>query len=144
MPNSLNLSRVENQPETRTRSHQTSTMQRAGLVHLVDNPEHILQKKARFVAKRQCTSMEMTSEMSELSEWPTLSLGSPSNVKLNPFLDTSAEQIRSIILERSSLSSVCIIPKESLKKLTSEVTQVLSDNLALLPPSQSPTLPFIT
>jgi len=144
MPNSLNLSRAENQPETRTRSHQTSTMQCAGLVHLVDNPEHILQKKARFVAKRQCTSMEMTSEMSELSEWPTLSLGSPSNVKLNPFLDTSAEQIRSIILERSSLSSVCIIPKESLKKLTSEVTQVLSDNLALLPLSQSPMLPFIT
>ena len=144
MPNSLNLSRVENQPETRTRSHQTSTMQHAGLVHLVDNPEHILQKKARFVAKRQCTSMEMTSEMSELSEWPTLSLGSPSNVKLNPFLDTSAEQIRPIILERSSLSSVYIIPKESLKKLTSEVTQVLSDNLALLPPSQSPMLLFIT
>jgi len=52
MPNSLNLSRAENQPETRTRSRQTSTVQHAGLVHPVDNLEHILQKKARFVAKR--------------------------------------------------------------------------------------------
>jgi len=64
MPNSLNLSRVENQPETRTRSRQTSTVQRAGLVYPVDNPEHILQKKVRLVAKRRCVS----SEMSELSE----------------------------------------------------------------------------
>jgi len=64
MPNSLNLSRVEKQPETRTRSHQTSTAQQAGLVHLVDNPEHILQKKARGVAKRR----RVSSEMSELSE----------------------------------------------------------------------------
>jgi len=52
MPNSLNQSRMEKQPETRTRSRQTSTVQRAGLVHLVDNPEHILQKKTRVVAKR--------------------------------------------------------------------------------------------
>jgi len=52
MPNSLNLFRAENQPETKTRSRQTSTVQRARLVHLVDNPEHILQKKVRFVAKR--------------------------------------------------------------------------------------------
>jgi len=87
MPNSLNLFRAEKQPETRTRSRQTSTAQRAGLVHLVDNPEHILQKKARVVAKRRCVS----SEMSELSDWPTPSLGSPSDVELNPFLDTSAE-----------------------------------------------------
>ena len=64
MPNSLNLSRVEKQPETRTRSYQTSTAQQAGLVHLVDNPEHILQKKARGVAKRR----HVSSEMSELSE----------------------------------------------------------------------------
>ena len=64
MPNSLNLSRVEKQPETRTRSHQTSTAQQAGLVHLVDNLEHILQKKARGVAKRR----RVSSEMSELSE----------------------------------------------------------------------------
>ena len=64
MPNSLILSRVEKQPETRTRSCQTSTAQRAGLVHPVDNPEHILQKKARVVAKRQRVSSE-TSELSE-------------------------------------------------------------------------------
>jgi len=50
--NSSNLSRAEKQPETRTRSRQTSTVQRARLVHPVDNPEHILQKKARVVAKR--------------------------------------------------------------------------------------------
>jgi len=42
MSNSLNLSRVENQPKTRTRSHQTSIVQHARLVYLVDNPEHIL------------------------------------------------------------------------------------------------------
>ena len=52
MPNSINLSRAENQLETRTRSRQTSTAQCVGLVHPVDNLEHILQKKARFVAKR--------------------------------------------------------------------------------------------
>jgi len=68
MPNSLNLSRVENQPETRTRSRQTSTAQRARLVYPVDNTEHILQKKAKFVAKRRRASMETTFEMSELSE----------------------------------------------------------------------------
>ena len=39
MPNSLNLFRVEKQLETRTRSRQTFTVQRARLVHLVDNPE---------------------------------------------------------------------------------------------------------
>jgi len=92
MPNSLNLSRAEKQPETRTRSHQTSTVQRAGLVHPVDNPEHILQKKARVVAKRR----RVSSEMLELSDWPTLSLGSPSDVEPNPFLDTSAERTRPI------------------------------------------------
>jgi len=52
MPNSLNLSRAEKQPETRTRSHQTSIAQQARLVYPVDNPEHILQKKARVVVKR--------------------------------------------------------------------------------------------
>jgi len=129
MPNSLNLSRGENQPETRTRSHQTSIAQHAGLVYLVDNPEHILQKKVRFVAKRQRASIEMTSEMSELLEWPTPSLGSFLDVKLNLFLDTSVEQIGSIIPERSSLSSVYIIPKESLEELTSEIMQVLSNIL---------------
>ena len=88
MPNSLNLSRVEKQPKTRTRSRQTSTAQRAGLVHPVDNPEHILQKKARVVAKRR----RVSSEMLELSEWPTPSLGSPSDVEPNSFLDTSVER----------------------------------------------------
>ena len=53
MPNSLNLSRAENQPETRTRSRQTFTAQCAKLVYPVDNPEHILQKKVRFVANRK-------------------------------------------------------------------------------------------
>jgi len=139
MPNSLNFSRAEKQPETRTRSRQTSTAQRAGLVHPVDNPEHILQKKARVVAKRQCVS----SEMSELSEWPTPSLGSPSDVELNPFLDTSEEQTGPIYPGRFSLSSVRVIPKESLEELTSEVTQALSDNLTLLSSSQTSTPPFI-
>ena len=78
--------------------------------------------------------------MSELSEWPTLSLGSPSDVELNPFLDTSAEQTGPIYLGKFSLSSVCIIPKESPEELISEVTQVLSDNLTSLLPSRSPTL----
>jgi len=73
--------------------------------------------------------------MLELSEWPTPSLGSPSDVELNPFLDTSAEQIGPIIPERSSLSSVYIISKESLEELISEVTQALSDKLTSLPPS---------
>jgi len=39
---------VENQLETRTRSRQTSIAQYARLVHPVDNPEHILQKKVRI------------------------------------------------------------------------------------------------
>jgi len=78
--------------------------------------------------------------MSELSEWPTLSLGSPSDVELNPFLDTSAEQTGPIYLGKFSLSSVCIIPKESPEELISEVTQALSDNLTSLLPSRSPTL----
>jgi len=56
----------------------------ARLVHSVDNPEYILQKKARFVANRRQASMGITSKMSELSEWPTPSLRSPSNVELNP------------------------------------------------------------
>jgi len=107
MPNSLNLSRVEKQPETRTRSHQTSTVQQAGLVHLVDNLEHILQKKARVVAKRR----RVSSEMSELSDWPTPSLGSLSDVELNPFLDTSAERTGPIYPGRFSLSSVRVIPE---------------------------------
>jgi len=89
----------------------------------------------RFVVKRQRASIEMISEMSELSKWPTPSLGSPLDVKLNLFLDTLVEQIGSIILKRSSLSSVCIIPEESLEELTSEVTQVLSNILTSLPPS---------
>jgi len=72
--------------------------------------------------------------MSELSKWPTPTLGSPSDVEPNPFLDTSVEQIGFIILGRSSLSSVCVIPEESLEELISEVTQVLSDKLTLLPP----------
>ena len=138
MPNSLNLSRAENQPETRTRSCQTSTVQHTRLVHPVDNLEHILQKKARIVAKRQ----HVSSEMSELSEWPTPSLRSLSDVKLNPFLDTSVEQIEPIILERSNLSSVCIIPEESSEELTSEVMQVLSDILTSLLPSQTLKLLF--
>ena len=108
------------------------------MVHLVDNPEHILQKKARVVAKRQCVS----SEMSELSEWPTPSLGSPSDVEPNPFLDTLAEWTRPTYLERFSLSSVRVIPEESSEELVSEVMQAFSDNLTSLPLSQSLT-PFI-
>jgi len=125
MPNSLNLSRVENQPETRTRSCQTSIVQCTRLVHPVDNSKHILQKKVRFVANRRQASIGMTSKMLELSKWPTLSL----------FLDTSVEQIGPIFPGRSSLSSVHIIPKELPEELTSEVMQALSKNLALLPPS---------
>jgi len=87
--------------------------------------------------------MGITSEMSELLEWPTLSLRSPSDVKLNPFLDTLAEWIRPIIPERFSLSSVCVIPKELPEELASEVMQVLSDILTLLPPSQTLMLLFI-
>jgi len=139
MPNSLNLSRVEKQPKTRTRSCQTSTAQRAGLVHLVDNPEHILQKKVRVVAKRQ----RVSSEMLELSEWPTSSLGSLSDVEPNPFLDTSEERTGPIYPRRFSLSSVHVIPEESPEELISEVTQVLSDNLTSLPPSRTSTPPFI-
>jgi len=77
--------------------------------------------------------------MLELLKWPMPSLGSPSNVEPNSFLDTSVEQIGPIFLGRSSLLSVHIIPKESLKELTSEVMQVLSENLALLLSSRSPT-----
>jgi len=139
MPNSLNLSRVEKQPKTRTRSCQTSTAQRAGLVHPVDNPEHILQKKVRVVAKRQ----RVSSEMLELSEWPTSSLGSLSDVEPNPFLDTSEERTGPIYPRRFSLSSVHVIPEESPEELISEVTQVLSDNLTSLPPSRTSTPPFI-
>jgi len=79
--------------------------------------------------------MGMTSKMSELSEWPTPILGSPSDIKLNPFLDTSAEQIGPIIPGRSSLSSICVIPKELPEELTSEMTQALSDILTSLSPS---------
>jgi len=139
MPNSLNLSRAKKQPETRTRSRQTSTAQRAGLVHPVDNPEHILQKKARVVAKRR----RVSSEMSELSDWPIPSLGSPSDVELNPFLDTSVERTGPIYPGRFSLSSVRVIPEESLEELASEVTQALSDNLTSLSPSRTLTPPFI-
>jgi len=74
--------------------------------------------------------------MSELSEWPTLSLGSPSDVELNPFLDTSVEQTRSIFPERSSFSSVCIIPKESLEELTLEI--VRGQSRVLLSKSNEP------
>jgi len=81
--------------------------------------------------------------MSELSEWPTLSLGSPSDVEPNLFLDTSEEWTGPIYLGRFSLSSVCIIPEESLEELTSEVTQALSDNLTSLPPSRTSTPLFI-
>ena len=80
--------------------------------------------------------------MSELSEWPTLSLRSSSDVEPNPFLDTSAEQIRPIIPKRFSLSSVHVIPKELPEELISEVTQALSDILTLLPPSRTSMLPF--
>jgi len=81
--------------------------------------------------------------MSELSEWPMPSLGSLSDVELNPFLDASAEQTGPIYLGKFSLSSVCIIPEESLKELASEVMQAFSDNLTSLPPSRTSTLPFI-
>jgi len=84
--------------------------------------------------------METTSEMSELSEWSTLSLGSLSDVKPNLFLDTSVERIGPIFPGRFSLSSVCVIPKESLAELASEVMQALSNNLGSLPPSQMPML----
>ena len=50
-----------------------------------------------------------------------LSLRSPLDVELNPFLDTLVEQIRPIFLEKSSLSSICIIPKESPEEPASEV-----------------------
>jgi len=81
--------------------------------------------------------------MSELSDWPIPSLGSPSDVEPNPFLDTSAERTGPIYLGRFSLSSVRIIPEESLEELTSEVTQALSDKLTSLPPSQTSMPPFI-
>jgi len=81
--------------------------------------------------------------MSELSEWPMPSLGSPSDVELNPFLDASAERTGPIYLGKFSLSSVCIIPEESLEELASEVMQAFSDNLTSLPPSRTSTLPFI-
>jgi len=61
----------------------------------------------------------------------------PSDVEPNPFLDTSAEQIRPIIPGRFSLLSVHIIPKELPEELVSEVTQALSDILTLLPPSRT-------
>jgi len=80
--------------------------------------------------------------MSELSKWPTLSLGSPSDVEPNPFLDTLTEQIRPIILGRFSLLSVHIIPKELPEELVSEVTQALFDILTLLPPSRTSILLF--
>jgi len=66
--------------------------------------------------------MGTTSEILELSEWPTLSLRSPLDVKPNLFLDTLVEQIEPIILRRSSFSSVCIILKELPEELTSEIT----------------------
>jgi len=81
--------------------------------------------------------------MSELSEWPIPSLGSPSDVEPNPFLDASAERTGPIYPGRFSLSSVCVIPGESLEELASEVTQAFSDNLTSLPPSQTSTPPFI-
>jgi len=81
--------------------------------------------------------------MSELSDWPTQSLGSLSDVKPNPFLDTSAERTGPIYPGRFSLSSVCVIPEESPEELASEVMQVLSDNLTSLPPSRTSTLLFI-
>jgi len=45
MPNFTQFSRTENQSEIRTRSYQTSILQYAGLIDLIDNLEHILQKK---------------------------------------------------------------------------------------------------
>jgi len=81
--------------------------------------------------------------MSELSDWPTPSLGSLSDVELNPFLDTSAEQTGPIYPGRFSLSSVRVIPKELPEELASEVTQALSDKLTSLPPSRTLTPPFI-
>jgi len=81
--------------------------------------------------------------MSELSEWPTLSLGSSSDVKPNPFLDTSEEWTGPIYPGRFSLSSIHVIPEESLEELVSEVTQALSDNLTLLLLSRTSMLPFI-
>ena len=72
-----------------------------------------------------------------------MSLGSPSDVKPNPFLDTSAGRTGPIYLGRFSLSSVRVIPEELLEELTSEVTQALSDNLTSLPPSRTSTLLFI-
>jgi len=65
--------------------------------------------------------MGTTSEMSDLSEWPTPSLGSLSDVEPNPFLNTLVEQTRPVSPGRFSLSSIHIIPKESLEELTSEV-----------------------
>jgi len=81
--------------------------------------------------------------MSELSKWPTSSLRSPSDVELNPFLDTSAERTGPIYLGRFSLSSVYIIPEELPEELISEVTQVFSDNLTSLPLSRTSTPLFI-
>ena len=81
--------------------------------------------------------------MSELFEWSTPSLGSPSDIELNPFLNTSVEWTRPTYPERFSLSSICIILEESLEELASEMTQAFSDNLTSLPSSRTLMLPFI-
>jgi len=60
--------------------------------------------------------------MSELSKWPTPSLGSPLDVEPNPFLDTSVERTGPIYPERFSLLSVYVILEELLEEFASEVT----------------------
>ena len=78
---------MESNPERRTRSQQTSTVQQAGLASPVDNPEQLLHRRRRRTGMQ---TVDPNLESNTLGFAPP-TLGSPSNIEPNPFLDRSAD-----------------------------------------------------
>jgi len=100
---------VESNPEQRTRSQQTSTAQQAGLASLVDNPEQLLHRRRR----RTGTQVVDPNLESDTLGFAPPTLGSPSDIKPNPFLDRNVDPSGPIVPRRFRLLIPAMILEES-------------------------------
>ena len=135
--NFTSISRAESNPEQRTRSQQTSTAQQAGLALLVDNPEQLLHRRCR---RTGIQAVDLNLESDTLGFVP-LMLGSPSDIKLNLFLDHNIDPSRPIVPGQFRLLISTAIFEESFIEhdLDSAQHQANSNFQVLLMQSNTPT-----
>ena len=100
---------MESNPEQRTRSQQTSTVQQASLASPVNNPEQLLHRRHRRTSTQ---AVDLNLESDTLGFAP-LMLGSPSDIELNPFLNCNADPSRPIVPGQFRLVIPATILEES-------------------------------